>query len=290
MTVVRLEATTGKLLSETCINSRDPKTGYQVKGTTHGTNLPGALPDILSTDGTSVFMRHQRFDAQGKRQEPDVPHLFSPAGFLEGQWWHRNYWLVGTRMGTNYGGWPRSAAQAPAGRLLVVDGSTVCGFGRDLYIHHGSHIGIDGASIYHFRKGQQRWTRYRLFAVTWAKKAGKKKPGKQVRWAQPVPFFVRAMVLADKTLFVAGPPNPLSGKEARDVGSGVEKIERLTNLAAAFRAGTGAALWAVSVADGRKTAEYDLEHLPVFDGMAAARGRLYLSMEGGKVFCMGAKP
>ena len=291
MTVVRLEAKTGKLLSETCINSRDPKTGYQVKGATRGTNLPGALPDILSTDGTSVFMRHQRFDAQGKRQPPDVPHLFSPAGFLEDQWWHRNYWLVGTRMGTNYGGWPRSAAQAPAGRLLVVDGSTVCGFGRDLYIHHGSHIGIDGASIYHFRKGQQRWTRYRLFAVTRHEGPGnRKKPRKQVRWAQPVPFFVRAMVLADETLFVAGPPNPLSGEEARDVGSGAEKIERLTNLAAAFRAGTGAALWAVSVADGRKLAEYDLEHLPVFDGMAAAHGRLYLSTEGGKVFCMGAKP
>ena len=34
----------------------------------------------------------------------------------------------------------------------------------------------------------------------------------------------------------------------------------------------------------------DLEHLPVFDGMVAARGRLYLLMNGGKVFCMGAKP
>jgi len=303
MTVVRLEATTGRLLSETGINSRDPKTGYQRKGATRGTNLPGALPDILSTDGTSVFMRHQRFDAQGKQRPPDVPHLFSPAGFLEDQWWHRNYWLVGTRMDTNYGGWPRAAARAPAGRLLVVDGSTVYGFGRDLYIHHGSHIGIDALSIYHFRKGEQRWTRYRLFAVTRdespangkkpARKPGKKpakKPGKQVRWAQPVPFFVRAMVLADRTLFVAGPPNPLADEEARDVGSGPRKIERLTHLDSAFRAKTGAALWAVSVADGKKLAGYDLKHVPVFDGMVAARGRLYLSTAGGKVICMGAQP
>ena len=47
---------------------------------------------------------------------------------------------------------------------------------------------------------------------------------------------------------------------------------------------------AVSTADAEKLAACDLAHLPVFDGMAAARGRLYLSMNGGKVFCMGAKP
>ena len=46
----------------------------------------------------------------------------------------------------------------------------------------------------------------------------------------------------------------------------------------------------VATADAEELAAYDLEHLPVFDGMAAARGRLCLLMNGGKVFCMGAKP
>ncbi len=296
--LVRLDAATGKLLSETRIDSRDPKTGYQRKGATHGTNLPGALPDILSSDGTSVFMRHARFDAKGAPQAPDVPHLFSPAGFLEGQWWHRNYWLVGTRMGTNYGGWPRAAARAPAGRLLVVDGKRVYGFGRDLYIHHGSHIGIDGATIFHARASNPRFTRYRLFAVTQgarpAPAKGKAKgraraPAKQLVWARAVPFFVRAMVLAGQSLFIAGPPNPLAADEARDIGEGPAKIERLTKLDAALHAETGATLWAVSVADGKKLGELKLAAPPAWDAMAAAGGRLYLATADGKVRCLATR-
>ncbi|NQT53305.1 PQQ-binding-like beta-propeller repeat protein [bacterium] len=285
--VYRLDAKTGKPLSATTLDSRDPKTGYQRKGATRGTHLPGALPDILSTDGTSVFMRHQRLDAQGKPQAPDVPHLFSPAGFLEGQWWHRNYWLVGTRMGTNYGGWPRAAARHPAGRILVRDGAAVCGFGRDLYIHHGSHIGLDGSSVFHFRGSNPRWTRYRLFALAYDLEA--KKPRKQVRWQRPVPFFVRGMVLADQTLFVAGAPNPLAVDGVSEVGTGSEKTERLTRLDSSLRGQTGAALWAVSLADGKKLGELKLDAPPVWDGLAAAGGRLYMSTLDGKVVCLGGK-
>jgi len=42
----------------------------------------------------------------------------------------------------------------------------------------------------------------------------------------------------------------------------------------------------VSAADGRKVAEYTLDAPPVFDGLIAARGRLYLSTTDGKVLCM----
>jgi len=33
-------------------------------------------------------------------------------------------------------------------------------------------------------------------------------------------------------------------------------------------------------------AQYKLDSAPVFDGMAAANGRLYLSLENGRVLCM----
>jgi len=149
--VYRLHASTGRMLSVTRVDHRDPETGGQRKGTVHVTNMPGALPDVLSSDGTSVYMRHMRFGTQGEPQPPNVPHLFSPAGFLDGSWWHRTYWMVGAHMGTNYGGWPHAGMRNPAGRLLVVDDGTVYGFGRNLYVHHGAHVGIDGATIFHFR-------------------------------------------------------------------------------------------------------------------------------------------
>lgn len=45
-------------------------------------------------------------------------------------------------------------------------------------------------------------------------------------------------------------------------------------------------LWAVSAADGKKQAEYTLAAPPVFDGMAAANGKLFLVTLDGKVSCL----
>ncbi|MEA3226173.1 MAG: PQQ-binding-like beta-propeller repeat protein, partial [Planctomycetota bacterium] len=164
----RLDAKTGQLLSETVVDHRDPETGYQRKGTVRGTNMPGALTDVLSCDGQSIYMRHNRFDLEGQPQNPDVTHLFSSAGFLEDSWWHRTYWQFGTSMASNYGGWPRAGNQVPAGRLLVLDDKSIYGFGRNQYIHHGAHVGIDGATVFHFKPqqdAQRRFTTYRAFAV-----------------------------------------------------------------------------------------------------------------------------
>jgi len=279
----RLDAKTGSLISETCMEDRDPQTGYQRKGVVRGTNMPGSLPDILSCDGDSVYMRHKRFDLGGQPQPSDVPHLFSPAGYLDGSWWHRTYWLVGTMVGTNYGGWPRVGNQVPAGRLLVVDESTVYGFGRNQYIHHGAHVGIDGATIFHFRPdqdGQRRFTYYQVFSMAHkasqtARSAGREggrrnAPSERYRWTQNIPFWARAMVLAGKTLVLAGPPDILESDSPTDALEGRQ----------------GGVLWVLDASDGAKRAEYTLQAPPVFDGMAAAGDRLYMACSDGSVLCM----
>ena len=51
----------------------------------------------------------------------------------------------------------------------------------------------------------------------------------------------------------------------------------------------GALLWAVSIQNGEKLAEYKLESLPVWDGMVAANGRLYLTTLNGKVISYAGK-
>jgi hypothetical protein len=45
----------------------------------------------------------------------------------------------------------------------------------------------------------------------------------------------------------------------------------------------------ISVADGKTLRQYSLGAEPVFDGMAAAYGKLYLSMKNGKVLCMAGR-
>lgn len=298
MRLCRLDARTGRLLSETPIDHRDPRTGAQRNEQIQGTNMPGALPDVLACDGASVYLRHLRFDLAGAPQPADVPHLFSPAGFLDDSWWHRTYWLVGTTMGSGYGGWPNAGNRAPAGRLLVLDGDWVYGFGRSQYGHTGAHVGIDSATVFHFgpdRDEGRRGTYYQAFAIAReaplakplpkakaqagaeakpkakAKPAGREAPPpKEYRWTARLPILARAMVLAGDHLFLAGPPDILASDDPHG----------------ALEGRRGGAIVVLSGADGRMLAEHALESPPVFDGMAAARGALYLSTAGGKVVCL----
>jgi hypothetical protein len=102
---------------------------------------------------------------------------------------------------------------------------------------------------------------------------------------KPEPI-VRAMVLADRTLFVAGPPDVVDEQEiwGRTLEPGVQA--KLDEQSAALDGQKGAILWAVSASDGEKLAEYKLDDVPVLDGMAAANGRLYLATKNGRVLCM----
>jgi hypothetical protein len=275
--LVRLDAKTGRELSETVIDHRDPQTGHQPKGVVRGTNMPGALPDILSCDGQSVYLRHLRFDLKGQPQDPVVPHLYSTVGFLDDTWWHRTYWLLGASVATNYGGWPQAGNRVPAGRLLALDQSSVYGFGRNQYIHHGAHVGIDGATIFHFRAdrdSERRFTQYQAFAAdrddrqaTGAKRS--KTPPKKYRWTQQLPILARSLLLAGDTLLVAGPPDFFATEDPRGSLEGTQ----------------GGSLVSVSAVDGKKLAEFPLESPPVFDGMAAAAGRLYMATTAGEVRC-----
>ena len=55
---------------------------------------------------------------------------------------------------------------------------------------------------------------------------------------------------------------------------------------AGFEGKKGVFLRIVSAADGRKISECELPAMPVFDGLAAANGRLYLATLDGRVLCL----
>ena len=100
-------------------------------------------------------------------------------------------------------------------------------------------------------------------------------------WSRPSPIFVRALVLADTTLFIAGPPEPDDTRRSEMTLDDADKAE------AAFLGRQGASLCAVAAADGRQLAQYELESPPIFDGMIAARGRLFVSLQNGSLVCYG---
>jgi hypothetical protein len=274
MTLSRLDAKTGQRLSETPITD-------------------AALPDVLSSDGSSVYLRHRRFDTRGVEQKTAVAHLYSPAGFLDDTWWHRTYWMFGTTMRSGWGAWPDSGNLVPAGRLLVLDDSKVFGFGRfNQYHRNGSHVGL----------GQ---TRYVLYASPLgASQASPAKSGQAARrgakpdapqpvaslWTESLPLLARGMVLSGDTLFVAGPPDVFAPApdETTDPYH-IESAAALKEEAAALEGKRGAMLLAVSAENGKQLVKYDLDAPPAWDGIAAARGRLFVSLGDGSVLCLGGR-
>jgi hypothetical protein len=81
------------------------------------------------------------------------------------------------------------------------------------------------------------------------------------------------MLISPGRLYLAGPPDVV----LRD------------DPMAAFEGRAGGLLWVASSEDGKRLAEYKLDHPPVLDGMSAAAGRLYLATRDGSLVCMGAK-
>jgi outer membrane protein assembly factor BamB len=110
-------------------------------------------------------------------------------------------------------------------------------------------------------------------------------------WTQDVPLMVRAMVKANDTLFIAGPPDLIDEEQSlqRIMSRDPRVAEKLAAQDAALDGKQGGLLRAVSSKDGRTLAEVKLSSLPTWDGMAAAGGRLYLSTTGGSVVCFADK-
>jgi len=299
---LRLDPKTGKKLSETILDGRDPATKENLQKHIVGLNMPVALPDILSSDGKYVYMRSLPLTLDGERkfveyipvreQQGDDVHLFCPTGFLDDTLWHRTYWVWGRAFASGAGGYSQAGRLVPAGRILVFDDDTIYGYGR-----HWKYY---------------RWTtplEFELFAVDKQpkivqagterkpiRKKGKRTGQSRIRpvtrfvpsWSDDVSVQVTSMVLAADALFAAGPPDVEDEEVSAKTLSDPETRKKLAEQSAAFEGRRGALLVAVSPTDGRKLAAYELGAVPRFDGMIAAGGRLYLSTIDGKVLCLGA--
>jgi outer membrane protein assembly factor BamB len=294
--LLRFNPATGEKIAEKILDDRVPGTDENLQAEIKGLNMPVALSDVLVEDGKFVYMKSQQFDSDGNRIDIDVPtrnareqkgetaHLFCPTGLLDDAWWHRSYWVYGRVWKSGAGGYYQSGRFATSGRPMVFDEDKVYSFGR--------------------KPQYYRWTtpmEYMLY--TSAKqpaieKIGKDqrrglgaKPGTTIRtqWQQDVPILVRAMVLADDTLFLAGPADLIDEHETQKTLDAPETQELLARQASVLQGSEGAFLRAVSVSDGKKLSEKRLDDVPVFDGMIAAGNSLYYATMDGRVVCLGNK-
>jgi hypothetical protein len=105
------------------------------------------------------------------------------------------------------------------------------------------------------------------------------------KWAQDIPIYARAMALADRTLFVAGPPDVINEHETFDRLSGRDNtVERQLADQDALLAGVrGSKLLAVNTDVGEVEHSLDFDGVPAWDALAAAEGRLFLCTTDGRV-------
>jgi hypothetical protein len=96
------------------------------------------------------------------------------------------------------------------------------------------------------------------------------------------------MVATDGVLFVAGPGIQADEMEVYSRYSAPEVQEKMAEQMAAFEGRRGAVLMAVAKNDGKMLAAYRLKSAPVFDGVAATEGCLFLSTTDGRVMCLSA--
>ena len=256
------------------------------------------LSDILATDGENIFMRSGVFKLEGdqikrkllparqvgryggnaKFTQSDIVgeskvHLYSAYGYLDDSWFHRAYWVYNDLTSHRHG-YANTGRSKPAGRILVADEENIYGFGRE--------------------KKYFNWTspmEYRLFAEP---KKAKPRPkdaknrrgkGSKTLWEQKLPILARGLVLAGDTLFAAGPPDVLDETKPGIRNDTPEILKAKQEQDAALMGLLGGTLLAVSRTDGAVKVEHDLDAPPVFDGLIAANGNLYMALENGTVEC-----
>ena len=315
--LVRLDPMSGRLLSEVVMDERDPETGENMQVHVKSLNMPVALSDVLSCDGEYLYMRSQKIDLEGNRLEIPVEsvdqqpaegsHLFCQIGFLDDSWFHRSFWTFGRRVDGGYGGWYQAARMVPAGRILVFDDERVYGYGRkpqyyvnasvlehqlfaaDKHVTREAIERIGEAS----RRMNRRLDRRNANSSDW--KLRRAFPTEDLTaarygWTLDQPGLqARAMVATADQLLVAGHPDFIDERRAYRLPDDPEVHEQLQRQADALEGRCGGRLWAVSKSDGQPAARYRLASPPVFDGMAAAGGRLFLATLDGAVLCLGDK-
>ncbi|MCD6303619.1 MAG: PQQ-binding-like beta-propeller repeat protein [Planctomycetes bacterium] len=267
--------------------------------------VPGANSDVLVSEGPYIFMRQKRLSPDLKelpaknlssKGEQDLGlHVFSTAGLLDDSWYNRTFWMYSKR-------WPgyQLANQAPkSGQLLVVDDRNT--YAVKVFYRRNVHSpmffpGRQGYLLFADRNTTEpqivgepgsrpplRWLpqsdysrgRGNQMVKLDSPAFGKDKYVGYTRatpplWTLWLGVRIRAMVKTRDVLFVAGPPDEFDPKDPFGP----------------FEGRCGARLVAVGGESGRKLHEMKLDTPPVFDGMIAVAGRLFVSLADGSLLCL----
>jgi len=229
----------------------------------------GTTSDVLVSNGWDVFLHHVRFDNMLRRQDRMTRHLFSTSSLLDDAENHRSHFVLGTgdfsRIPVAYSwivnrpGKRSPTIAVPTGVLMVYDDQAIWGVKRkgdangkySLFQKDNTPFSDTEESLPDFRKILQGQVDASV-------------------WTRDLPVRTKAMLKSGERLFMGVMPADIPQDDPH----------------AAYEGRKGGMLWVVAAQDGSKVAEYELGSPVVWDGMAAAKERLYVSLTDGSVLCL----
>jgi len=250
-----LDPATGKVLQQTRLQANADR----IKD---GPPNNAVLADILVEGKDAIQMRDIHFNPNdiADYKKSKAANILKPAdgGLLDPTWFNSSFWKYGP-------------VQA---QMLVFDGQDAYGmmaqkkltpksYGQDIFTA-GSGYGLFAASLNPPAPNPEAES-----AKKGKKKKGKKKGSKKSKskvamtWETTVPVRAQSLVLTGKHLCLAGAPDTWESFQNTDSGM----------------------LMVVSKTDGKVAFKHELPSAPVYDGMSAAEGRVYISLEDGTVWC-----
>ena len=212
----------------------------------------GLLSDILVSDGRSIWMRGSALNLEGLGATAHRKTIPSKAPGRDA------FHIIA------YGGF--------------LDGSWFnryfwsCGGARAQYLVHDDRVvyGISAFKVRHLRAFCDAFAPSEKGYELLASNRADPKTG----WRLNIPLRGRAMIATAGHLFIAGEPDVVDSADPW----------------AAFEGRKGGRLEVRSKKTGEKLAEIVLTAAPVYDGMAAAGTRLYVSLSNGQLVCFSGKP
>ena len=276
--VYGLNASTGKLLHKNVVSDKRPDIN---KDPGRPFDMDGALSDVLTSDGEDLYMYQVRLNPDLTRHASPRStslgaramglHLMSTKGFVDDTWYDRTYWSYSK----TWPGFYFSNLGPKSGQILSFDKNTT--YGVKVFTRHGGRWYAGGHSPFFIPEQMA----YELFADANSNEPILKAPNREkgsgysrknpAKWKKDIQVRVMSMVLAGGRLFVVGPPNAVPAKDP----------------CAAFEGRLGSRFCEFSTSDGKKLSEIKLESTPIFDGLIAAQGRLYLATTDGSIICFG---
>jgi len=266
-------------------------------------NLDGTRREIYYPQRKLYTYKGDLFSAGGKDAKPMKKrpndknlHLFSTIGFLDDSEMHRSVWMYGNDSLGGCWGFPIPTFVNPSGQILCLSEDRVYGYGRQFYnegkepFMHLFATSKNPDSIPYETYFKNSRKKDRRGGPHIARKVASV-PEKV--WAKSIDLYVRAM-LAGKSrdpgkgdlVCAVGFPEVIDEYDAVALISMQQETFELGELyqkEKAARGELGAKFIVVSAENGKLISETQLDSPAVFDGMAAANDRIFISDMSGNI-------